>query len=108
MSEHIVPVKTYVIVFLALLVLTGVTVQIASYDLGEPELLGLRIPLNVIGALAIAFTKATLVVLFFMHVKYATRLTWLAVASGLVFMAILIAITFSDYLTRGWLGNPGT
>ena len=108
MSEHIVPVKTYLVVFVTLLVLTGVTVANASYDLGEPELVGLRIPLNVIGVLAIAFTKAALVVLFFMHLRYATRLTWLAVASGLVFLAIPILITFSDYLTRGWLGNPGT
>jgi cytochrome c oxidase subunit IV len=108
MSEHVVPIRLYVAVFVALLVLTFVTVEIAGHDLGEPELLGMRIPLNVIVALAIACTKASLVVIFFMHVRWASRLTWLVVASGFVFLAILFLITFADYFTRGWLGNPGT
>jgi len=108
MSEHVPPVRLYVAVFLALLVLTFVTVEIAGYDLGEPELLGMRIPLNVIAALAIAGTKAALVIIFFMHVRWASRLTWLVVASGFVFLGILFLITFADYLSRGWLGNPGT
>ncbi len=59
-------------------------------------------------ALAIAVTKASLVVLFFMHVRYSTPLTWLVVASGFVWLAILLALAFADYLSRGWLGNPGT
>ncbi len=99
MSENVTSPITYLLVFLALMALTGATVGVAYVNLGA---------FNNVVALVIAFTKATLVVLFFMHVKYATRLTWLAVASGLVFMAILLAITFSDYLTRGWMGNPGT
>ena len=53
-------------------------------------------------ALAIAVFKATLVVLFFMHVKYSTHLTWAVVAGGIFWFAILITITMSDYLTRAW------
>ena len=108
MSEHVVPVRIYMAVFFALLVLTFITVEAARFDFGEPEILGMRWPLNVIVALAIAVTKASLVVLFFMHVRYATLLTWLVVASGFVWLAILLALAFADYLSRGWLGNPGT
>jgi cytochrome c oxidase subunit 4 len=53
-------------------------------------------------ALTIAVLKATLVVLFFMHVKYSTRLTWLVIAGSVFWLGILLALTFSDYLTRGW------
>jgi cytochrome c oxidase subunit 4 len=66
-------------------------VQIAFFDLG---------PLNTIAALVIAVFKATLVVLFFMHVRYGTRLTGAVVLSSLLFLAILLALTMSDYLTR--------
>jgi len=106
--EHVSSVWSYLGVFAALMILTFFTVEAASFDLGEPELLGVRWPVNVMVALLIAFAKAILVILFFMHVKYADRLTWLTVASGFVFLAILLFITFSDYISRGWLGNPGT
>jgi len=66
-------------------------VQIAFFDLG---------PLNTIAALVIAVFKATLVVLFFMHVRYGTRLTGAVVLSSLLFLAILLALTMGDYLTR--------
>jgi cytochrome c oxidase subunit 4 len=59
-------------------------------------------------ALVIVGTKATLVVRFFMHVRYSPRLTQIIVASSLVWLVILLAITISDYVSRGWLGNPGT
>jgi cytochrome c oxidase subunit 4 len=98
-AEHIVSPRIYLAVFAALLVLTFATVQAASYDLGT---------MNVVVALAIAITKATLVVLYFMHVRYSSRLTWLVVASGFVWLAILIGITVSDYWSRGWLGSPGS
>jgi cytochrome c oxidase subunit IV len=107
-AHHVVPTKIYYAVFAALLILTVVTVYAARFDLGHPELFGAQLPLNVIVALVIACTKATLVVLFFMHVKYSGRLTWLAVGSALVFLLILLGITAADYLSRGWLGNPGT
>ena len=99
MSEHVVSPKVYLGVFAALLLLTFATVQVAGQDLG---------PWNTVVALAIAVTKATLVVLYFMHVRYSPRLTWLVVASAFAWLAILLAITLSDYWSRGWLGNPGT
>ena len=57
-------------------------------------------PLNTIAALAIAVFKATLVVLFFMHVKYSTRLTWAVVVGSVFWLGILLALTLADYLTR--------
>jgi len=107
-DHHIVPLPVYFLVFAALLVLTYVTVQVAHVDLGSPELLTVRIHLNVIVALVIAITKATLVVLFFMHVKYSPRLVQIIVASSVIWLAILLVITVGDYISRGWLGNPGT
>jgi cytochrome c oxidase subunit 4 len=107
MSDHVVPVRTYLEVFAALLVLTLVTVLAARVDLGEPEIAGFRIPVNVIVALSIACLKAVLVILFFMHVKYSGHIVQLVVASAFVWLFILIAITMSDYLSRGWLlGRP--
>ena len=107
MSDHIVPVRTYIAVFAVLLVLTLVTVLAARVDMGEPEVAGFRIPVNVVVALTIACLKAFLVILFFMHVKYSGRLVQLVVASAFVWLFILIAITMSDYLSRSWLlGRP--
>ena len=93
MSEHIVPTRVYYTIFAVLMLCTGLTVWVAFLDLG---------PLNTVAALAIAVFKATLVVLFFMHVKYSTRLTWAVVAGSLFWLGILLALTMSDYLTRGW------
>jgi cytochrome c oxidase subunit 4 len=95
---HVLPLRIYFGVFFALLVLTGTTVVVAFVDLG---------PLNNVVALGIAAFKATLVILYFMHVRYATRLTSLVVVSGLFWLAILVGLTFADYATRGWLGVPG-
>jgi cytochrome c oxidase subunit IV len=95
MSEHIVPVKVYVSIFLALMIGTAVTVLAAYQNFPGA--------LNVIVAMTIAVVKATLVVLYFMHVRYSARLIWVIVASALFWMAILFALTFSDYWTRGWL-----
>jgi cytochrome c oxidase subunit 4 len=93
MSEHIVPKSTYYLIFAALMIGTAITVGVAFIDLGA---------LNTVVALAIACTKATLVVLFFMHVKYSTRLTWAVVAGSVFWLGIMLALTLSDYLTRGW------
>lgn len=95
MSEHIVPVKVYVSIFLALMLGTVITVLAAFQDFPGA--------LNVIVAMTIAVLKATLVVLYFMHVRYSARLIWVIVASALFWMAILFALTFSDYWTREWL-----
>ncbi|HEY7913409.1 MAG TPA: cytochrome C oxidase subunit IV family protein [Blastocatellia bacterium] len=94
MSEHIVSRKIYFAIFGALMVLTLITVLVARVDLGV---------LNNIVALTIAVLKATLVVLYFMHVRYSSRLTWVFVIAGLFWLGILIALTLSDYLTRGGL-----
>jgi cytochrome c oxidase subunit IV len=94
MSAVVVPVKTYVGIFIALLVLTGLTTGVAFVDLGEE--------LNTIVALTIAVVKALLVILFFMHVKYSTNLTKLVIVAGFFFLAILVAMTLADELTRGW------
>jgi cytochrome c oxidase subunit IV len=91
MSSHVVPVKTYVAVFAALMVFTVLTVYAATHDFGA---------FNTPVALAIAFTKATLVVLYFMHVKYSDGLTKLWVFAGIAFLAILFLLTGSDYITR--------
>jgi len=95
MSEHIVQPRIYLVIFLALLVGTGLTVIAASYDFPGP--------LNAIVALTIAVIKATLVILYFMHVRYSGRLIWLVIGSALFWLAIMFAITFSDYSSRGWL-----
>jgi cytochrome c oxidase subunit 4 len=92
MSEHIVPTRVYYTIFVLLMICTALTVSIAYFDLG---------PLNTIMALAIAMFKAVLVVLFFMHVKYATRLTWAVIAGGVFWLLILLTI-IGDYLTRAW------
>jgi cytochrome c oxidase subunit 4 len=94
MSEQVVPVKTYVGVFVALLLLTGLTTGVAFIDLGSE--------LNTIVALTIAVIKALLVILFFMHVKYSGGLTKMVIVAGFFFLALLIAFTLADELTRGW------
>jgi cytochrome c oxidase subunit 4 len=91
MSEHIASRKTYVLVWAALMVLTVVTVAIARLNLG---------PFNDIVALAVAVTKALLVILFFMHVKDSSRMTRLTVVAGFFWLALLIGITLTDYLSR--------
>ena len=93
MSEHIVPKRTYYLIFGILMFCTYLTVQIAFFDLGV---------FNTVAALTIAAFKATLVVLFFMHVKYATRLTWAVVIGGLFWLGIMLTLTLSDYTTRAW------
>ena len=93
MSSHIVPTRIYYTIFGILMLCTYLTVQIAFFDLGA---------LNVVAALTIAVFKAALVVLFFMHVKYSTRLTWVVVAGSIFWLGILLALTMGDYLTRAW------
>lgn len=93
-SVHVSPLSTYLSIFAALMVLSAITVGAAFVDLGS---------LNPVVALAIAGLKATLVILYFMHVKYSSRLTKLTVVLSMFFVAILFAETLMDYATRGWL-----
>ncbi len=94
MSEQVVGRKVYFGVFAALMALTAATVIAARIDMG---------PLNTAVALAVAVTKAVLVVLFFMHVRYSSKLTKLMVAAGFLWLAILIVLTMMDFLSRGWI-----
>lgn len=98
MSEHIVPVKTYIAVFVALILLTALTTGVAYIDLG---------PFNTVAALLIAVTKMLLVVLFFMHIKYSSGMTRIVIIAGVFWLAILMVLTLADELTRGWTPTPG-
>lgn len=92
-EHHIVSPKVYAIILLALLLGTALTVWASFIDLGV---------LNPVIALAIACTKAVLVVLFFMHVKYSPKLTKLTVGAGVFTFLVLIGMTLADYFTRAW------
>ena len=92
-EHHVVPVRVYALIFAALCVLTAVTVIVTGYDFG---------PFNLIVALAVAITKATLVVLYFMHARYSPRLTGVVIAASLAFLVILVFLTWTDYVSRSW------
>lgn len=91
---HVVPLGTYFAIITALVGLTVLTVFTAKMDLG---------PWNTVVALTIAVTKATLVVLFFMHVFWAKKLVWVFVGASLVWFFIMIAFTMQDFMSRGWI-----
>ncbi len=98
MQGHVVPLRVYYAVFAALLVLTSVTVAVSFIDLG---------PLNAWVAMSIACLKGVLIVLYFMHARHGSRLIWILIGSGIIWLAILIVLTMGDYATRGWLPFPG-
>jgi cytochrome c oxidase subunit 4 len=97
-EHHIVPKRVYYLVFLTLIVMTWVTAYVSTVDLGR---------LNVFVALSIAIFKASLVILFFMHVKYGTRLTKMIVLAGVYWLILLLFIVMMDLWTRNWMGVPG-
>lgn len=97
MSSHIVSIKTYVLIFVALLLLTGLTTGVAYIDLGV---------FNTVVALAIAGIKMMLVILFFMHVKYGPRLIKLVIVAAFFWLALLITFTLSDEFSRNWVPVP--
>ena len=103
MSEHIVSKKVYFLIFGALMVGTGLTVLAAFRDLDH-----LFTGANAAVALTIAVIKATLVVLYFMHVRYSSRLVWVIVVSGFFWLGIMFALTMSDYLSRGRVTSPAS
>ena len=94
-SGHIVSVKLYSAIFSALLMMTLATAGAAFIDLGGN--------LNTAVAMVIAACKALLVILFFMHVRYSSRLTWVFVGAGFFWLMILLALTLADVLSRRWL-----
>jgi cytochrome c oxidase subunit IV len=97
MSGHISPKSTYYAIFGALMVLTTVTVVVAFVPLGA---------FNFPVAISIAITKATLVVLYFMHVKYSSKLTKMIVAMALFFLLTMFGLTMTDYMSRSWFASP--
>jgi cytochrome c oxidase subunit IV len=90
-THHIVSPGMYLTIILILMALTGITVSAAFVDLGR---------FNIVVALAIATCKATLVVLFFMHAKYSPKRTQLVILAGIFWLAILLFMTMSDYVSR--------
>ena len=97
MSGHVSPISLYITIFMALMVLTAATVGAAFVDLGQ---------FNFAVAMIIASFKATLVIWYFMHVKYASKLTKLTVATGLFFLAILLGLFLVDYGSKALTQMP--
>ena len=99
MAEHVVERKTYFVVWIALMALMALTAGLSRIDLGQ---------WSTVVAMAIAVAKALLVILFFMHVRYEDqKITWIVVIAGFFWLAILLALSMTDYLTRGYLGIAG-
>ena len=92
-EHHVVSWRVYLSVFLALCVLTVVTVVVTGFDFG---------PFNLIVALGVAITKAALVVLYFMHARYSPRLTGVVIVTSLAFFVILVFLLWTDYVSRPW------
>jgi cytochrome c oxidase subunit IV len=92
-EHHVVGPKVYGLILLALMVLTATTTAVAYVDLGV---------FNPIIALGIACLKAVLVILFFMHIRYSSRLMMLTVGAGFFTFLVLITMTLSDYISRNW------
>jgi cytochrome c oxidase subunit 4 len=98
-SSHVVPVSMYVGIWAVLMILTAITVFAATVELHV---------FNIVLALLIATIKGTLVVLFFMHLRYSTKLTMVTVVAAIFFLIILFSLSMTDYLTRAWLTYPST
>ncbi|HEY3898120.1 MAG TPA: cytochrome C oxidase subunit IV family protein [Chthoniobacter sp.] len=91
MSHTVVSLKTYIATFVSLMVLLIITVVVAYVDLGE---------LNLAAAMAIAVLKAVLIILFFMHIRYGRKLTWVFAGAGFFWLAIMLIFVMCDYATR--------
>lgn len=98
MTHHIISVRTYLIIYFALMVLLVLTAAASFLPPGAPHL-----PI----AMTIAVIKAVLIVLFFMHVYYSSRLTWVVSVASFLWLALLLAFVLADYFSRGWLAIPG-
>jgi cytochrome c oxidase subunit 4 len=98
MSHHVVPLKVYIGVFVALIALVALTIGAAFLDFG---------PFSLPIALTIASIKALLILLYFMHVRYSSHVSWVYAGAGFFWLIILIVLTLSDYLSRGPVLPPG-
>jgi len=99
-AEPHISIRVYAVVFSVLIAFTLLTTGVAFIDLGGD--------LNTIAAITIAVCKALLVILYFMHVRYSDRLTWVFVGAGFFWLMILFTLTMNDALTRHWLVGPGS
>ncbi|MBM3814168.1 MAG: oxidase [Acidimicrobiia bacterium] len=97
MSGHVTSKKIYFAVFGALMILTAITVGVATLDLGQ---------LNTVVALAVAGCKATVVIWYFMEVRHARPLTKLTVVGGILWLVIMLILLFTDYISRDWMAGP--
>lgn len=97
MTTHVVPAKLYAKVFGLLVLLALLTTGVAYINLG---------PFSVVAALTIAIVKMMLVILFFMHVRWSSKLTWVFVGAAFAWLLILIGLSFTDYLSRYWMPAP--
>lgn len=97
-EHHILPLRTYFIVFIALLLLLGATVGVNYVDLG---------PFSIAIALLIAGIKAVIIILYFMHVKFSPKLIWLAASAAFFWLGIMFVLTLTDYISRSWIPVPG-
>jgi cytochrome c oxidase subunit 4 len=97
MSDTIIPVRIYLIVWASLLILLGITVGVSFIHLGW---------FNPFAAVTIAFTKAVIIVLYFMHVRYSSKLVWVVAGASVLWLGILFTITLTDYLSRSTLPAP--
>ena len=94
-QHHVIPIRVYLTIFVVLMLFTAITTAVAFVDLG---------PLNNVIMMSIAVTKATLVVLYFMHVRYSGKVVWLLAGSGFLWLALMIVMTMSDVMTRAAAG----
>ena len=106
-TVHVTPVRTYLLVFLGLMALTFLTVGAAHVNIAHHLPGQMTDAINDAVAMMIAVAKATLVILFFMHVWHSARLNKIVVWASLFFLLILFAFSLVDYFSRGWLGVPG-
>jgi cytochrome c oxidase subunit 4 len=97
MSEYIVPKSIYYRVFFALMVLLAITIAASYVHLGR---------LNIFLALTVSVAKMLLIVLYFMHIRYSSRLSWVVASAGVFWLGILFVLALADYLTRGLLPVP--
>jgi cytochrome c oxidase subunit IV len=101
MKQHVVSLGANLLIFFVLLALLAATIGVAFMDMGPKHTLKTFI------ALLIAVTKASLIMLYFMHVKFSNRLTWAFAGAAFLWLGILIALSMTDFLTRNWLAIDG-
>ena len=102
-AHHVVPVSVYLKVFTALMVLLVITLAAAAVDLSH-----VWGPLNVLIAATIAVIKAVLIILYFMHVRYSSKLTWFFAGAAFLWLIVMFSFTFSDYMSRNWMPSPAS